>query len=204
MKKIVQALAILVCSTTVTLAQTENEKHVYRNHLTIEPLTFLAGGIQIGYERNLGSRSALKILAGYYHNQEPSLLYPMATRLEGGNIQLTAKRFFQAEESSPTRFYMGALGLFKLGELDTMLDTDYPQMTIIEEKTYDASAIGVGTVFGLSIYTQAGFHMDISLGGMMNFSLSPREDAEFLHAPLVNPYLTGVAPRMNFGIGYSF
>jgi hypothetical protein len=204
MKKLMGFLFSLLIFIGSTLAQSEDAVPEYKNHLSIEPFTFFAGGIQVGYERNIGQYGALKLLVGYYHREDPYLIYSNGTLLRGANAQFTAKRFFRTKETAPSRFYMGALGLFKFGELNTLETYDFPQTGVALEKTRQAAAVGVGTVFGLTIYTKPGFYMDFSLGGMMNFSLGPEDDADYLHAPVVNPYLTGVAPRMNIGIGYSF
>lgn len=185
-------------------AQSDDTLPEYNNHLSIEPFTFFAGGIQVGYERNLGEYGAIKLLVGYYHREDPTFLYPYGTLLRGANAQLTAKRFFRTEKSAPVRFYIGALAIYKYGELSTLDWVDSPLSMVPIERDYNASALGLGTVFGLAIYTKPGFYMDFSLGGMMAFSLGDQEGAEALHEPIVNPYLSGVAPRMNVGIGYSF
>lgn len=190
---------------TVALFGQNESPAVYKNAFFLDPLGFFGSGIQLGYERNIGEYNGLKLEAGYYTKDDP-WVYD-AESMNGFNVQLFYKRYFDATAIKKMRFYFGAMAIYKQIDLKGAYDYDVVsenEYSYTEKRDMNANAYGGGILFGTNVMFENHFYMDYSFGGTILATESDPDDVEQLHLGLINPYKSGITPRFNIAIGYAF
>jgi len=181
----------------------------YKNMLTLEPLSFFASGLQLGYERQFGKLNAAKLQLGYYSNQDP-VFYDEAEEMSGFNSQLTYKRFLLPMVEGKFRIYFGVIGVFKQITISDYsyinIDRSDPNSPVYQthEKDITANSYGGGVLFGGSLVFINRFFVDMNIGSALMVSGDDKDDLSDVHIDVVNPYKSGMIPRLNFSIGYAF
>ena len=201
MKKMIGFCLVLLLLATGTRsfaqigALTEPTDRNVKNVVSMYPFPFLANSFVLGYERKVSGVVGLKVIGGYTLADESN--YYEVSNLEEFYVEGQLRRYMGDSTSALKGIYIAPYVLYKqfAGE-KPIHNGQFSQLTAI-----NASATGVGVVFGYQFLSKAGVTLDSYIGGGMLFSTGDSKEIPNLG---INPYRRGTALQIGVNLGFAF
>lgn len=171
------------------------------------PLPLFVGGMEGGVEKRIAEKKSLRLMAGYYFN-ENVWYYRMAKNMHGGRINLQYR--FYLDKTMPGIFglYIAPeVGAKRIEYTQTIYEYDDnnpndPYFRTVEVRR-EAVAAWAGFVLGTQEIIFKRITFDVHAGANVMIPLIDYESTHFT-LPLVNPYGKGAQLKLALSVGVPF
>lgn len=181
-----------------------------KNIFSINPLALIVGGLELGYENVFTTNKSYKVVLGYYSATDP---WPYntynVTSMEGFKAELQYRAHLEKESigGPMSGLYVGGFFQYRqisLKNYDQNPNNYNSSFSVNIKENVNASALYPGVLIGYQLFLEDIVFFDINLGGGIIKSLSNIEENKKADISVVNQYINGVVPRLNFSIGFPF
>jgi hypothetical protein len=186
----------------ISMVESTKERQLF-----ILPLSFFASGFEIGVEKQLALRKAIRFSAGYFFSPNAWAYNDFSgnwdrnyENMEAGRFELQY-RFFGQPYLDKDNFYAGAYSVFKTLKMDAE-DSEWDPNTGIRRvtpRTFSSSALSLGVLAGYVIRAYDFLSIDVHIGG----GITPTSwgDHKEVHMDIVSPYTKSINFKAGFSVG---
>lgn len=209
-KPILSLLTTLIVSCSFVFAQQEEQKkkplsplQERKTTLFVEPLSFVASGLQVGVERVFLPDRSIFVSLGYYLAGKYEAYD--AREMEGFKAETQLRFHIPITTQQDEIVFLGPYANYRVISLTQSVDFNDPVVPPIptNERRGTAQAAQVGVLAGYKVIFVRKFSIEAFLGGGLVIPTTDY-DSDTFHLPLVNPYQKGFNIKFGFSMGLCF
>jgi hypothetical protein len=196
--------------------------------ISLQPFSLVIGGLELGLEKQVKEKVAIKLIAGYFYSQDP-WYYRNRKVLESGNVGNRVYTVYkdgtisaeQIRVEAQLKFYanakqVGLNGIYfapflqykQMEKVDKIISFSQemvpPYSSSLSERT-EAIVAKMATV-GLAIgyqYSKTPIAVDLNFSAGLGIPVNSFNNSDF-SIPVVHSFNRGGKPRIGFSVGFPF